>query len=117
MGPDPKFLDDIARLAGGAANILSSLQEQIRDEVRSRVEEVAARLDLVPSDELEQAVMRIEKLEKRVAALESANKKPATKKKTTKKKTASKTTAQKAPAKKATKKKPAAKKTTARKKK
>lgn len=96
MGPDPKILDDLARMAGGAVNIASGLQQQIRDDIRARVEEVADRLDLVPRADFEQAEDMIKKLrmqqddmEQRIAALE-AQRTSKTAKKTTKK-TAKKT--------------------------
>jgi len=47
MGRDPKILDDMARVAGGAVNILSGVQQQIRDDVKARVDDMADRLDLV----------------------------------------------------------------------
>lgn len=82
-GPDPKILDDLARVAGGAVNVLSGLQEQIRNDIRDRMEEMATRLDLVPRDDLEQAKAMIAKLrtqvqtlESRVDLLESGHKKP-----------------------------------------
>ena len=71
MGSDKKVLDDIARVAGGAVNIISGLQQQVRDDMRARVEEMAARLDLVPRDDFEQARAMIAKLSKQVDALES----------------------------------------------
>jgi BMFP domain-containing protein YqiC len=71
MGPDNKVLDDIARVAGGAVNILSGMRQQMRDDVRARVEEVAARLDLVPRDDFEQARAMIARLGRQVDALES----------------------------------------------
>lgn len=85
--PDAKMLDDLARVAGGAVNIFSGFQEQIKNDVRARVDDMAARLDLVPRDELDQARAMIEKLrrdmkalEARIDALESGKKaKPATK--------------------------------------
>ena len=96
LGPDKKVLDDIARVAGGAVNILSGLQQQVRGDVRARVEELAARLDLVPREDFEQARTmiirlgnRLDELESRLDAIEGKKKKsPAreTKKKTGKKK-------------------------------
>jgi BMFP domain-containing protein YqiC len=71
MGSDKKVLDDIARVAGGAVNIISGLQQQVRDDMRARVEEMAARLDLVPRDDFDQARAMIAKLSKQVDALES----------------------------------------------
>ena len=68
--PDPKMLDDLARVAGGAVNIFSGLQEQIRNDIRARMEEMATRLDLVPRDELDQAKGMIDKLKKDLKNLE-----------------------------------------------
>ena len=70
-GPDPKILDDLARVAGGAVNVLSGLQEQIRNDIRDRMEEMATRLDLVPRDELDQAKAMIAKMRTQIQALES----------------------------------------------
>lgn len=70
-GPDPKILDDLARVAGGAVNVLSGLQEQIRNDIRDRMEEMATRLDLVPRDELDQAKAAIAKMRTQIQALES----------------------------------------------
>ena len=94
-----KILDDIARVAGGAVNILSGLQQQARDEMRSRFDDMAARLDLVPRDDFDRLAGAVDKLRKRVDELEAAlsvaegkkaakapAKKAATKAKTTKKK-------------------------------
>ncbi|MCB9991251.1 MAG: accessory factor UbiK family protein [Rhodospirillales bacterium] len=108
MGPDPKILDDIAKVAGGAVNIFSGLQQQIRDEIKSRMDDMAAKMDLVPREDLERAELmitklrsRVDDLEKRMDALDKGGKKTAAKK----------APAKKAPAKKAAaKKKPAAKK-------
>lgn len=92
-GPDPRLLDDLARVAGGAVNIMSGLQEQIRNDIRTRMEEMAMRMDLVPRDDLDRALGMIEKLRARVDALETQiHKEKAPSKKTTQKKTG-KTTA------------------------
>jgi BMFP domain-containing protein YqiC len=71
MGADSKILDDLARVAGGAVNVLSGLQQQIRDEIHSRIDETAAKLDLVPRKELDMANAAIAKLRAQVADLES----------------------------------------------
>lgn len=90
MGPDSKIFDDLARVAGGAVNIMSGLQQQIQSDIKSRVDELASRMNLVPREDLERAEARIEKLEKAVAALQGKPvktaqakppKKPAAKKK------------------------------------
>lgn len=77
-----KILDDVARVAGGAVNVLSGLQKQIREEVRTHVEDVAAKLDLVPREDFEKLETMLSKArekqdeqEKRIAALEKQLKK------------------------------------------
>jgi BMFP domain-containing protein YqiC len=69
IGPDPKMFDDIARVAGGAVNLLSGLQQQIQSDIKTRLDEMAVRLDLVPREDLDRAEARIAALEKTVAAL------------------------------------------------
>lgn len=92
-GPDPKILDDLARVAGGAVNIMSGFQEQIRADMRARMEDMAERLDLVPRSDLDRALGMIAKLKQRVAALEGSKaKKTATKKPDPKKPVAKKPT-------------------------
>ncbi len=80
MGPDPKIFDDIARVAGGAVNILGGLQQQIHEEIKSRMEEMASKMDLVPREDVNRAESRIDALEKRVKALEGKKKTPSKKK-------------------------------------
>lgn len=109
LKPDSHLIDDLAKMAGGVVNIMSGLQQQIHDDIKARVDEMAARLDLVPREDLE-------RLEARIAALEDqlADKKPTKKqgKKTTKTaKKAGKPKAKKADSKKTVAKKPSAKKT------
>lgn len=89
MAADSKIFDDLARMAGGAFNILGGLREQIREDIKSRVEEMAARMDLVPREDLDRAEAMISTLQdkvanmdKRLAMLEKG--KPAAKKKTVK---------------------------------
>lgn len=68
---DPRFLDDIARVAGGAINIMSGLQQQVREDMRSRMDDMAARADLVPREDLDRAEAMILKLRQRVDDLEA----------------------------------------------
>ncbi len=90
MKPDSRIFDDIARVAGGAVNIVSGMQQQIRDEIKVRVEEMAAKMDLVPREDFEHVEAMVKKLRaeqenliKRIDALEGG-KKPAAKTKTNK---------------------------------
>lgn len=76
MKSDARILDDMARVAGGAVNILSGLREQINDDIRERVEMMASRLDLVPREDFEDALAQISALQKRVEALEKNVKRP-----------------------------------------
>ncbi|NCT41142.1 MAG: accessory factor UbiK family protein [Alphaproteobacteria bacterium] len=48
-----KILDDMARLAGGTVGIASGITHNIRAEIKSRVDEIVDRLDLVPRADLD----------------------------------------------------------------
>ena len=118
-----KFMDDIARMAGGTVGILNSLKQELQDDIKERVDMMAERLDLVPRVDFEKLEARIATLEKQLGvtapAKTSKAKKAASKKKTATKakatpkaKTAKTGTAKKsAPVKKAPAKKTAIKKT------
>ena len=71
MGPDARILDDIARVAGGAVNILSGMQQQIREEIKARMDDMAAKMDLVPREDVDLLQARIEALEIRIKTLEN----------------------------------------------
>lgn len=71
MKPDPKIIDDLARMAGGAVNILSGVQQQIREEIRSRVEDMMARADVVPREDFERLEAMVAKLRQRQEELEA----------------------------------------------
>src|SRR5688572_18918923 len=89
MRPDPRFLDDIAKVAGGAVNVFSGLRQQIESEIKTRVEELASRMDLVPREDVDRLEALVRKLSARVDALEGKKKpaaKPAVKPKVKKKK-------------------------------
>lgn len=99
--PDPHFLDDIAKVAGGAVNVLSGLRAQIEGDVKARVEEMAAHMDLVPREDLARVEAQLARLQKdhkdilaRLSALEGgkpAQKTAAAKKPAAKAKPAAKT--------------------------
>lgn len=88
--PDAKILDDLARVAGGAINIASGLQQQIRDEARSHVEAWGSRMDFVPREDFERLEMTVAALKKRIEELEKSTKQSAAPKKATTKKPSSK---------------------------
>lgn len=74
-----RILDDLARLAGGAAGTLAGVKEEAEGLVRQRMEKLLTSMDLVAREEFEavrdmaaKARAEQEKLEARVAALEAA---------------------------------------------
>lgn len=69
-----QIIDDIARLAGGAAGVAGSLQQQVRNDIQARVEEMATRLDLVPREDYDRLETLVTSLEERVTALENKKK-------------------------------------------
>ncbi len=80
-----KVLDDIARFAGGAVSMMSGLSQSIREEIKSRVDEMAHKMDLVPREDFDRLEALVQAQAAKIDALENAfkPKKP----KTTKKKT------------------------------
>ncbi len=78
MADRPRFLDDLAGVAGGAISALSGLRDEGEALIRARVDETIRRLDLVRREELE-AVAELaanarqaqEAAEARLAALET----------------------------------------------
>jgi BMFP domain-containing protein YqiC len=86
MQTENRFLDDLARVAGGAFGTLAGLRNEIEDLVRQRFERMLSDMDLVPREEFdavravaEKARLEQERLEKRVVALEKALASPAPK--------------------------------------
>ena len=77
MQTDSRILDDLGKLATGAAGVVQSMREEVETLMRQRLERAIADLDVVPRDEFE-AVKAIavkaqeenEALQARVAALE-----------------------------------------------
>lgn len=73
-----RILDDLARIAGGAAGTFTGIKEEIEALVRQRIERLLGNLDLVGREEFEvvrdmaaKARAEQEKLEARVALLEA----------------------------------------------
>ncbi len=87
MAERPRFLDDLAGVAGGAISALAGLREETEAMIRARVDETIRRLELVRREELdavselaararagqEAAEARLASLEARLAALELPN--------------------------------------------
>ncbi len=76
MKPDPRIFDDLTRMAGGAMNVFSGIREQILNDVRTRMDDMAARMDLIPREDFDRLEAQVKALQKRIDALEG-NKKPA----------------------------------------
>lgn len=92
MKPDPRILDDLSRVAGGALNVFSGLREQIMNDIRARFDEMADRMDLVPREDFNRLEAQVKDLQKQIAALSGKKtataaepKKPAAKKAAAKK--------------------------------
>ncbi len=73
-----RLLDDIARMANGAAGVANGMREEVESLVQERVERVLARLNLVTREEFEavkamaaKARSEQEALEKRIHDLET----------------------------------------------
>ena len=84
--PDPKIFDDLSRVAGGAMNVFSAFREQILNDIKTRVDEAASRMDLVPREDFERLEAQVKALQKKIDAMEgkkpaAAPKKPPAKKK------------------------------------
>jgi len=86
MADRPRFLDDLAGVAGGAISALAGLRDEMEAMVRARVDETIRRLELVRREELEAvtelaanaragqeaAEAKLAALEARVAVLEKS---------------------------------------------
>lgn len=87
IGNKDRVLDDIARVAGGTISVFSGLSQNIREEIKSRMDETAQRLDLVPREDLERLETMLAAQNARIEALEKQlSAKPVQKNKTAKKK-------------------------------
>lgn len=53
MTKPTEILGDIAQLASGAAGLLGNAGQQIRDDIKARVEDMADKMDLVPREDLD----------------------------------------------------------------
>ncbi len=74
-----KVLDDLARVAGGAVSVFGGMRRNIGQDIKSRTDEVATRLNLVPREDFEnletalQETRKIQQdLEQRLSKLENA---------------------------------------------
>jgi len=93
MAERPKFLDDLAGVAGGAMSALAGLREEGEAMVRARMDEAIRKFDLIKREEFEAVqemaanarsgqeaaesrlaatLERLDSLERRVAELEAA---------------------------------------------
>ncbi len=82
MQTSNRILDDLARVASGAASAIAGLRGEIETVVRHQMERLLADLDMVPRDEFEavkamaaKARAEQEKLTRQVARLEALVKK------------------------------------------
>lgn len=74
-------MDDLAQMAGGAAGLFGNLQQQIRDDIKARVEDMADKMNLVPREDLDRVEAMLQKtmeeqkeLKQRLEKLEAKSK-------------------------------------------
>lgn len=79
MKPDPKIFEDLTRMAGGAMNVFSGLREQILNDVKTRMDDMAARLDLVPREDFDRLEAQVKELRKQIEELKGGASAPARK--------------------------------------
>lgn len=98
MSNREKILDDLARFAGGTVEFITNAKDQASDSVKSRIDELAHSLDLVPREDfehLEAMVIKLreeqESLKKEIKSLKATNPKKKTASKTKSKTPKSKT--------------------------
>ena len=81
MKPDTStILDDIAGLAGGALNLAGSAKQQVKEEIKSKIDEIIHDMDLVTREEFDRIENMLiksrtsqEELLKRIEALEKTH--------------------------------------------
>ena len=69
-----KVLDDLTHVASGAASIFSGLRQSVSEDIKSRADEIAQRLDLVPREDFERLEALVQAQEKRIQELEKSTK-------------------------------------------
>mgnify|MGYP000973143285 CR=1 FL=1 len=74
----PKFMDDLAGMAGGAFSVLAGIRAEMEQMAKAQTEAMIRKLDLVKREELDAAMEvarrareQAEALEARIAALEA----------------------------------------------
>lgn len=88
-----KILDDLARLAGGAATLIGEAGKSANENFRNRLDSLALKLDLVPREDFERLELvvetqraEIEDLKRRMDALDGSEAKTSTRQSSRKKK-------------------------------
>lgn len=77
MKPDPRIFDDLSRVAGGAMNVFSGLREQILSDIKTRFDEMASRMDLVPREDFDRLEARVNALQKHIDSMDGGKRKAA----------------------------------------
>ena len=79
MAADKRFLDDMARMAGGAASLLSTVKRQISSDLKDKVDSYSSKMDFGDKNEIDRlramvSKLRLEQedLKARVASLEAS---------------------------------------------
>ncbi len=95
MANENRLFDDLARVAGGAVSLISTVHKQIKSDVSAHLGDMAGKMDLADREELDRLMTMVsklrieqEQLKKRIEILEGSS----SKSKTTKKSASSKAT-------------------------
>ena len=81
LKPNSRSLDDAARLVGGAANVISAVRDQVKNDIRERVQDTLQSMDLVRREDFEDAKTQLQVLTEEMTLLKQRlddleNKKP-----------------------------------------
>ena len=92
MATDNRFFDDLARMAGGAASLASTIRRQVSADLKERTHSFSAKMDSSEIERLQAMVSKLrseqEVMKKRIADLEALAGPKAKSKATSKKKPA-----------------------------
>jgi BMFP domain-containing protein YqiC len=62
MANENRLFDDLARVAGGAVSLISTVHKQIKSDVTSHLGDVAGKMDLAERQELDRLMAMVSKL-------------------------------------------------------
>ncbi len=73
MALKTRWIEDAARLAGGTVSVLSNIHMQMRQDIRTYIDDMATRLDYVPREDFLRLESVVNDLRDRLSAIEAGN--------------------------------------------